>query len=186
MFHIASAKGPPPIPEHFSYEARDFLKLCFNRDPKERPNASRLLLHPFVSSVSQTDRSKGDALWADPLPSIRIDADAQVFAPMPVSEIPSHALNLVSEPSTGMSWRPVPQEKSADAKSPSIETDASSFTTFSREDLRRNFGLKAQWASELEKELKAMKDQSRHSLFSQDTVRHTISPSSSPGRGMFC
>ena len=186
MFHIASAKGPPPIPQHFSHEARDFLKLCFNRDPKERPNASRLLLHPFVSSVPPTDRTKDDALWADSLSSIRIDANAEVFAPMLVSEIPSHALNLVSEPSTGMSYRPVPPEQSADAKSSSMDADVPSFTTFSREDLRHNFGLRAQWASELEKELKAMKGQSRHSLFSQDTVRHTISPASSPRRGLFC
>lgn len=48
MFHIASAKGPPSIPDHLSPEANDFLRMCFNRNPKERPNATRLLKHPFV------------------------------------------------------------------------------------------------------------------------------------------
>lgn len=48
LFHIASSKGPPPIPESLSHEAHDFLLLCFNRVPKDRPNATRLLQHPFV------------------------------------------------------------------------------------------------------------------------------------------
>ena len=51
MFHIASAKGPPPLPGHISHEARDFLLLCFNRVPKERPNAGRLLQHPFITAA---------------------------------------------------------------------------------------------------------------------------------------
>lgn len=51
MFHIASAKGPPLIPSTLSPEAQDFLRLCFDRDPKQRPNATRLLKHPFVVNV---------------------------------------------------------------------------------------------------------------------------------------
>lgn len=31
MFQIASSKDPPPLPEHLSVEAKDFLLLCFNR-----------------------------------------------------------------------------------------------------------------------------------------------------------
>eukprot|EP00775_Hariotina_reticulata_P009871 gene9871-10029_t len=30
MFQIASSKDPPPLPEHLSREAKDFLLLCFN------------------------------------------------------------------------------------------------------------------------------------------------------------
>ncbi len=37
LFHIASSKGPPPIPENISPECRDFLLLCFNRC---RPDSS--------------------------------------------------------------------------------------------------------------------------------------------------
>jgi serine/threonine protein kinase len=31
MFQIASSKDPPPIPEHLSPQAKDFLLMCFNR-----------------------------------------------------------------------------------------------------------------------------------------------------------
>jgi serine/threonine protein kinase len=31
MFQIASSKDPPPLPQHLSREAQDFLLLCFNR-----------------------------------------------------------------------------------------------------------------------------------------------------------
>ena len=51
MFHIASTKDPPPLPEHLSAEAKDFLLLCFNRVPKERPNATRLLRHPWMANI---------------------------------------------------------------------------------------------------------------------------------------
>ncbi|KAL6752624.1 kinase-like domain-containing protein [Haematococcus lacustris] len=51
MFHIASSKDPPPLPDCLSPEARDFLLLCFNRVPRERPNATRLLRHPWMASI---------------------------------------------------------------------------------------------------------------------------------------
>jgi serine/threonine protein kinase len=51
MFHIASTKEPPTLPDVLSPEARDFLLLCFNRVPKERPNATRLLRHPWMASI---------------------------------------------------------------------------------------------------------------------------------------
>eukprot|EP00887_Chlorella_sp_A99_P006974 scaffold2.g6974.t1 len=51
MFHIASSKGPPTIPEHLSAECKDFLYLCFNRSWKSRPPATRLLEHPFLADV---------------------------------------------------------------------------------------------------------------------------------------
>ncbi len=37
LFHIASSKGPPPIPENISPECRDFLLLCFNRCVPQPP-----------------------------------------------------------------------------------------------------------------------------------------------------
>lgn len=51
MFHIASTKEPPQFPEQLSPAAKDFLLLCFNRVPKERPNAARLLKHPWLVNV---------------------------------------------------------------------------------------------------------------------------------------
>lgn len=38
----------PDIPETLSAEGKDFLHLCFRRNPAERPLASKLLEHPFV------------------------------------------------------------------------------------------------------------------------------------------
>lgn len=51
MFNIAKSKGPPTIPEHLSADCKDFLYLCFNRKPHERPPASTLLKHPFLEGV---------------------------------------------------------------------------------------------------------------------------------------
>jgi serine/threonine protein kinase len=51
MFHIAKSKGPPLIPEHLSPDCKDFLYLCFNRNWRERPSATRLLQHPFLAGV---------------------------------------------------------------------------------------------------------------------------------------
>jgi serine/threonine protein kinase len=33
MFHVATAKAPPPIPESLSSEARSFLQNCLQLDP---------------------------------------------------------------------------------------------------------------------------------------------------------
>eukprot|EP00854_Cymbomonas_tetramitiformis_P005976 gene5976-7182_t len=52
LFHIASSQSSPPLPEFLSAEAEDFLHLCFNRDPKMRPNATRLLQHPFIANTA--------------------------------------------------------------------------------------------------------------------------------------
>lgn len=51
MFHIANATEGPPVPDHLSPEAQDFLRLCFERRPRLRPNCGRLLRHPFVANA---------------------------------------------------------------------------------------------------------------------------------------
>ena len=38
----------PDIPEKLSAEGKEFLNLCFKRNPAERPSAKKLLDHPFV------------------------------------------------------------------------------------------------------------------------------------------
>ncbi|XP_004293235.1 PREDICTED: mitogen-activated protein kinase kinase kinase YODA-like [Fragaria vesca subsp. vesca] len=38
----------PDIPERLSAEGKEFLSLCFKRNPAERPSAKKLLDHPFV------------------------------------------------------------------------------------------------------------------------------------------
>ncbi|GLC48811.1 hypothetical protein PLESTB_000151300 [Pleodorina starrii] len=51
MYHVASTRDLPAMPDWLSPHARDFIALCFNRVPRERPNATRLLQHPWLQSV---------------------------------------------------------------------------------------------------------------------------------------
>lgn len=48
MFRILN--GAPPLPQSLSAEGKDFLQLCFQRRPEDRPSASKLLDHPFLRS----------------------------------------------------------------------------------------------------------------------------------------
>ena len=50
LFHIAVALEPPTFPDILSDTAHDFLRLCFMKDPADRPNAITLLRHPFITS----------------------------------------------------------------------------------------------------------------------------------------
>ncbi|KAF9618859.1 hypothetical protein IFM89_002727 [Coptis chinensis] len=52
LFHIGTTKSHPPIPDHLSMEAKDFLLKCLQKEPNLRPAASELLQHPFVSGKS--------------------------------------------------------------------------------------------------------------------------------------
>ncbi|KAF0691709.1 Aste57867_17121 [Aphanomyces stellatus] len=51
MFHIASDTTIPDLPPHLSPAAQDFLRLCFVKDPQERPTAEWLLSHPFFHQL---------------------------------------------------------------------------------------------------------------------------------------
>ncbi|CAN6482412.1 unnamed protein product [Victoria cruziana] len=53
LFHIGTTKSHPPIPEHLSLEAQDFLLKCLQKEPNLRPSASDLLQHPFVVGECQ-------------------------------------------------------------------------------------------------------------------------------------
>lgn len=53
MFKVL--KESPAIPENLSAEGKDFLHLCFKRNPAERPSASMLLEHHFIRSPHPLD-----------------------------------------------------------------------------------------------------------------------------------
>lgn len=49
MFYIGAHGGlMPPLPEHFSESAADFVRVCLTRDQHERPSAVQLLKHSFL------------------------------------------------------------------------------------------------------------------------------------------
>ncbi|XP_072613716.1 mitogen-activated protein kinase kinase kinase 19 isoform X2 [Vulpes vulpes] len=50
MFYIGAHRGlMPPLPEHFSENAVDFVRVCLTRDQHERPSAAQLLKHSFLT-----------------------------------------------------------------------------------------------------------------------------------------
>ncbi|CAL0308567.1 unnamed protein product [Lupinus luteus] len=52
LFHIGTTKAHPPIPDHLSAGAKDFLIKCLEKEPDLRPSASELLQHHFVTGES--------------------------------------------------------------------------------------------------------------------------------------
>jgi serine/threonine-protein kinase 24/25/MST4 len=48
-------KNPPPVLEgNFSEKFKEFVNLCLQRDPRDRPTARELLKHPFVKRAKRT------------------------------------------------------------------------------------------------------------------------------------
>ncbi|KAI5058131.1 hypothetical protein GOP47_0026301 [Adiantum capillus-veneris] len=47
----------PPMPEHLSPEGKDFVCRCLKFHAKDRPTASELLQHPFLSRISSPELS---------------------------------------------------------------------------------------------------------------------------------
>ncbi|XP_075861600.1 mitogen-activated protein kinase kinase kinase 19 [Microcebus murinus] len=49
MFYIGAHRGlMPPLPDRFSEDAADFVRVCLTRDQHERPSALQLLQHSFL------------------------------------------------------------------------------------------------------------------------------------------
>ncbi|ERM99687.1 mitogen-activated protein kinase kinase kinase NPK1 [Amborella trichopoda] len=62
IYRIAFSRDFPEFPARFSREGRDFLRRCFERDPRERWGCEQLLAHPFLSG-----REIGDAEFGSPM-----------------------------------------------------------------------------------------------------------------------
>lgn len=58
IYKIGKTKLAPPIPEDISAEAKDFLDKCFTINSEERPTASKLLEHEFMTSDATFNFSK--------------------------------------------------------------------------------------------------------------------------------
>ncbi|XP_016464976.1 mitogen-activated protein kinase kinase kinase NPK1-like [Nicotiana tabacum] len=61
LFYIGTTKAHPPIPEHLSVEAKDFLLKCLQKEPELRLSASELLQHPFVTGEAQLSSPDGSS-----------------------------------------------------------------------------------------------------------------------------
>eukprot|EP00850_Spirogloea_muscicola_P007432 SM000037S13567 [mRNA] locus=s37:673594:679218:- [translate_table: standard] len=74
LFHIAASKAPPPIPDHLSPEAKDFLLKCFRRDPRERPPASELLkaVLRWKNESVEGHKPKSESMSRGLAPSIKV------------------------------------------------------------------------------------------------------------------
>ncbi|CAA7013299.1 unnamed protein product [Microthlaspi erraticum] len=48
IFKIGNSKDIPEIPDHLSNDAKNFIRLCLQRNPTVRPTAAQLLEHPFL------------------------------------------------------------------------------------------------------------------------------------------
>ncbi|CAH9109814.1 unnamed protein product [Cuscuta europaea] len=54
IFKIGNSKDMPDIPDQLSNEAKNFIRLCLQREPSLRPTASQLLEHPFIKDQHPT------------------------------------------------------------------------------------------------------------------------------------
>ncbi|CAJ1937412.1 unnamed protein product [Sphenostylis stenocarpa] len=52
MFKIGNSKELPAIPDHLSEDGKDFVRLCLQRNPQNRPSAAQLLEHSFVKNAT--------------------------------------------------------------------------------------------------------------------------------------
>ncbi|KAG6556059.1 hypothetical protein Mapa_002000 [Marchantia paleacea] len=49
LYHIHRSEQVPELPSCLSEQAHDFLRKCFQRDPRVRSTAEELLKHPFIT-----------------------------------------------------------------------------------------------------------------------------------------
>jgi serine/threonine protein kinase len=88
MFHIATTTDHPSMPEGFSEEGLDFIKLCLTRNPARRPNSIVMLSHPWLNldqtlthAHSTTASLGGVASSSSVKPQAVAPKSARVFGP---------------------------------------------------------------------------------------------------------
>lgn len=69
MFKIGNSKELPPIPEYLSEDGKNFVRLCLQRNPLQRPTAAQLLEHPFVKNAAPLERPIVSAETSDGPPT---------------------------------------------------------------------------------------------------------------------
>uniref|UniRef100_A0A087X330 Mitogen-activated protein kinase kinase kinase 19 n=1 Tax=Poecilia formosa TaxID=48698 RepID=A0A087X330_POEFO len=64
LFYIGARRGlMPSLPDGFSENAKDFVKICLTSDQSVRPSADQLLKHSFIPKGHTIHSSKMNILW---------------------------------------------------------------------------------------------------------------------------
>lgn len=61
LYHLIKTEIPPEIPDKYksniSYDLHNFITSCLKINPKERPNVSQLLNHPFITNTNNSKKA---------------------------------------------------------------------------------------------------------------------------------
>lgn len=91
MFKIGNSKELPAIPDHLSEQGKNFVKLCLQRNPVNRPTATQLLEHPFVKNAAPLVKLDQSAEGIELLPS-----SANGSRPLHATQCAVHSRNFSS------------------------------------------------------------------------------------------
>lgn len=80
MFKIGNSKELPSIPDSLSDDGKEFVRLCLQRDPANRPAAAQLLEHPFVK---------------DAAPYVKLDVTTQSDDVLPSTSNADRSMNIM-------------------------------------------------------------------------------------------
>ncbi|XP_066311311.1 mitogen-activated protein kinase kinase kinase 20-like [Miscanthus floridulus] len=72
VHRIAYTDAVPETPAWLSSEAKDFLRVCLQRNPRQRPSAAQVLDHPFLVSA---EPAKHGWTWATASPKSTLNVD---------------------------------------------------------------------------------------------------------------
>ncbi|KAL6551936.1 hypothetical protein OROGR_008090 [Orobanche gracilis] len=78
IFKIGNSRDTPEIPDHLSANAKNFIRLCLQREPSTRPTASQLLGHPFVRNQT-TARATNVSITREAFPCAFDGSRSPVF-----------------------------------------------------------------------------------------------------------
>ncbi|KAK2879971.1 hypothetical protein FQN49_000697 [Arthroderma sp. PD_2] len=159
LFLIPKAAAPRLEGATYSWQLRDFIAQCLEKDPDKRPTAKELLKHKFIRGAGKTEAlqeliqrrqeweaTKGLAAnikyYAEPMDTLtnkNVDDDAWVFDTIkPGAATPSKSLHTKAKPSV-----PVPEyvdEPSEPMRNLNLESDLHSPRPVANSTVRRTRG----------------------------------------------
>jgi serine/threonine protein kinase len=81
MYNIAQGKAYPNYPAELSDGLVEFMKVCFQQDPKARPNVRALLSHPFLQNIEGLEevdelQKYSQPIFQDPSKRFKLSKDS--------------------------------------------------------------------------------------------------------------